>query len=443
MEKVSIDFKKITGRIKPMHAVNNGPIGASAVEQTRGNFGEYKAARIPYARNHDASFCSSYGGEHSVDINAVFPDFNNNPYDPGSYDFALTDDYTKIIQDAGTEVFYRFGTKIEHWRKKYNSIVPADFNKWAVICEHIIRHYNEGWANGFHFGIKYWEIWNEPDGKKTNGDQPNWSGTPEQYYELYNITSRHLKKCFPDLKIGGPALSWVKNEEWHDGFLKSLTEGSDRAPLDFFSWHSYQEDPEKILSAGRIVREKLDRAGYTETENILNEWNYLENWTDKFISSIEAIIGMRGAAFTAAVMSASQRSSIDMLMYYDARPCVFNGMFDFYSLRPLKGYYPFYIFSELYDIKNEVYSASSCGDIYVTAAADEKRNAAMVTYYSVDRSAKEKEVEFDFGKDSRGEWQIETLDGEKTMEKQTVTVTDGKFVLKMKPETVLLISKRG
>ena len=29
----------------------------------------------------------------------------------------------------------------------------------------VIKHYNSGWANGYHYNIKYWEIWNEPDGR--------------------------------------------------------------------------------------------------------------------------------------------------------------------------------------------------------------------------------------------------------------------------------------
>jgi len=443
MEKVSINFENVTGVIKTMHAVNNGPIKTSSVEQSRGNFEEYKAARIPYSRNHDASFFSSYGGEHAVDVGAIFPDFNKNPYDPDSYDFALTDDYIKVTAEAGTETFYRLGSKIEHWRKKYLTIVPADFHKWAVICEHIIRHYNCGWANGFHYNIQYWEIWNEPDGVKPNGDQPNWSGTPEQFYELYNVASRHLKKCFPELKIGGPALSWVRHEEWLDGFLASLTAGEDRAPLDFFSWHSYQERPQKVIAAGQFVRRKLDEAGYTETETILNEWNYLENWTDKFVTTIKEITGIRGAAFTSAVMAASQKDVIDMLMYYDARPCVFNGMFDFYTLKPLKGYYPFYMFADLYEMKNEVESDTSSDELYVVAAADETGKAAMVTHYCWEKDVPAKEIVFDLGAGSDGEWQVEVLDDEKTMEKQTVIVKDNQFVMTMKSDSVLFISKRG
>ncbi|MBO5021618.1 MAG: hypothetical protein J6D52_13220, partial [Clostridia bacterium] len=78
----------------------------------RGNFDAYKEAGFPYARNHDAAFCAGYGGEHTVDITAVFPDFDADPYDPASYDFACTDHYSARIMEAGTEVFYRLGQKI-------------------------------------------------------------------------------------------------------------------------------------------------------------------------------------------------------------------------------------------------------------------------------------------------------------------------------------------
>ncbi len=48
--------------------------------------------------------------------------------------------------DAGTKTFFRLGQTIEHQIKKHGTIPPRDFKKWAVICEHIIRHYTEGWV---------------------------------------------------------------------------------------------------------------------------------------------------------------------------------------------------------------------------------------------------------------------------------------------------------
>lgn len=439
MIKMKVNFNNITGIIKPMHAVNNGPVGSmTETHQVKSNFTTYKAAKIPYARNHDASFCSDYGGEHTVDVHMIFPDFTKNPYNPESYDFTATDDYLKRIDDVGTEVFYRLGTKIEHQRKKYGSIVPADFKKWAVIAEHIIRHYTSGWADGFNYTITYWEIWNEPDGVRNDGDRPNWSGTPEEYYEFYDVVARHLKERFPHLKIGGPALSWVDNIEWFDNFMKYLTRSSDRTPLDFFSWHAYPQDTNAIIKDGTIVRQKLDEYGYTDTENILNEWNYLEGWTDKFVASIEGIISMRGAAFTSAVMARSQKSSIDMLMYYDARPCGFNGMFDYYTLRPLKGYYPFLMFSKLYELKNEVESSSDDGDLYIAAAKDENKKAMMVTYYSLDKNAPDKNVEITGI--NNGEWYCYYLDADRTLEKEVLTVENGYAALNMPKECVVFIT---
>lgn len=385
MAVVSVQFQTPNGVIKPMHAVNNGPI-KSGYEQHRSNFETFQAAGIPFVRNHDAAFCNAYGGEHTVDVHAIFPDFDADPYDPNSYDFFYTDGYSATIQEAGAEVYYRLGTKIEHGGKKYGSLVPKDFHKWAVICEHIIRHYTQGWADGFYWNIRYWEIWNEPDGIAADGSQPNWSGTPEQFYELYDITSRHLKTCFPHLKIGGPAMCGL-NEKWMTNYLHYLKRNGDPAPLDFMGFHWYGMEPKHIAERTKKFREILDREGFFRTESHLNEWNYLENWTDRFVASIEAIIGMRGAAMTASVMCVGQASPVDMLMYYDARPSGFNGLFDMYTYRPLKGYYPFRMFSELYRLGGSVLNVSDDENVYSAAATDGTHHAVMISYYDVDKNA--------------------------------------------------------
>ena len=200
MATVSVNFEKRTGAVKPMHAVNNGPVYKFAADQRITNIDAFIDAGIPYARNHDASFYATYGGEHTVDVRAIFPNFDADPTDPASYDFACTDEYLKVVDYAGIKTFYRLGNRIEHEVKKYGTLPPADFKKWAVICEHIIRHYTEGWADGFHYDIQYWEIWNEPD--LDPDDSPNkrcWGGTKAQFFELYHITATHLKACFPHL----------------------------------------------------------------------------------------------------------------------------------------------------------------------------------------------------------------------------------------------------
>lgn len=439
MHTVMVNFNEITGRMKPMHAVNNGPL-ITKKEQKRSNFESFSNANIPYVRNHDASFCGNYGGEHIVDVHAIFPDFTKNPYDIESYDFVLTDSYLSNIKEAGSEIFYRLGTKIEHIRKKYGTIPPADFNKWAIVCEHIIRHYNEGWGNGFQFGITYWEIWNEADGIALNGDTPNWAGTPEEYYDLYIIAATHLKKKFPHLKIGGPALSDVPNPKWLEDFFIALTENGEKTPLDFFSWHQYFNDPWLVKRKTEFFKEKLKQYGYNDTEILLNEYNFLVDWSDGFIDTIKTIISVKGAAFTSAVMAVGQQN-LDMLMYYDARPCVFNGMFDYYTLQPLKGYYPFLMFSKLYELGNCVYSKSNDEDIYVVAASDGKKQKIMITYYACDEtnSDNEKEVTINLAGDVLKSWKISLLDDVVTMKEDFFDLKDEIMVLKLKRNSIVFL----
>ncbi len=392
MNQVIIDFSKKTGTVKPMHAVNNGPVHKVSGGQLRSNLETFTKAAFPCVRNHDAAFCAAYGGEHIVDIGAVFPDFAQDPENPEAYDFTLTDQYLKSIARTGSEILYRLGSKIEHASKKYGTRVPEDFQKWASVCEHIIRHYNEGWANGLHMDIKYWEIWNEPD-QNPDEDPPEeklcWSGTAAQFYELYKVTAVHLKKKFPGLKIGGPAISHPVPNAWLDGFLQTL---GGTVPLDFFSWHRYTTDPHELAEQAVQVRNTLDQYGYPDAESILNEWNYISDWDEKFISSIETIISMKGAAFDFACMSHCQNAPVDMLMYYDARPGCFNGLFDFYTMRPLKGYYAFLIFSALYALKNTVSCTTDADALYITAASG-SHDMAAICYYTDDDSAQPKTIQ--------------------------------------------------
>ncbi len=396
MKTVTMDFSKKLGPIKPMHSVNNGPAG-SRVRGTS-NFELYAAAGIPYARNHDASFYSGYGGEHTVDVHRIFKRFEADENDPSSYSFESTDQYTTSIIEAGTKVFYRLGASIEH-AQKFGTYPPADFEKWARICEHIIRHYNEGWANGFHYNIEYWEIWNEPECGGSHN--PCWQGTEEEFYDLFITSVRHLKSCFPNLKIGGPAVSY-----WNPEYVRRLLDAlsAARLPLDFFSFHAYSRTPGWIADKGRACRELLDEYGYADTEIILNEWNYITGWSgDAWKYSCQMEKRLKGASFTVAAMMLAQDSPIDHFMYYDARPCVMNGLFDTDTLEPLKGYYVFPMFNELYKIGTEAQSAPD-DDLYALSAIGENEAAALVTYFADDDRLPDEQLKLSLNNLSDGTW---------------------------------------
>ncbi len=430
---MKINYNKIIAAIKPMNAVNNGPDYTPNASQASTNLAEYTAANLPFARTHDASFFSRYGGAHTVDVHLIFSDFDADPDDPASYDFTLTDEYMEAILAAGTKVFYRLGTKIEHESKKYGIIPPKDFKKWAVICEHIIAHMNEGWADGHEYGIEYWEIWNEPDfyGK-------NWMGTPEQFYELFAVTAKHLKARFPYIKIGGPAVTDYK-DHWLRPFFTKMRD--EHVPLDFYSWHRYACRIQRNLDDAQKHRDLLDEYGYTQTESILDEWNYVKGWSgDTWTYSLEQESLIKGAAYVAAVMSAAQNAPVDMLMYYDARPnCAMNGLFDFKTKKTLKAYYPIKTWGEMLRMGNQCEITELPQDIYATAAIGEDgKKLSVITYFSDEDDA----LDVEFPVELVGEKEITVCLLDETHDLTPVkrVVTDeGKMTLCMRPNTVVVL----
>ena len=364
---ITVHPREKVGPIKIMNAVNNGPT-FKVTDQSRDNFDLYKAGCFPYARTHDST-ADRFGGTHNVDITGIFPDFDADVNDPASYDFTYTDAYLKNIQDAGTKVFYRLGQSIENGIKKYDIYPPKDYQKWAEICEHIIRHYTEGWADGFKYDIEYWEIWNEPnldadhDAWKTN--PRTWGGSPEEFFKFFKVVADHLNKCFPHLKIGGPAAAGY--EPWVRDFVEFCA--ANNVKLDFFSWHCYRQDPQSFVRRANRMHDLLLKNGYDKTESILNEWNYIKGWSDDYPYSVKMMNGIKGAAFAGAALSLCQDAPVDMLMYYDATyNSVFNGLFDFYTYETKPAYYALYGWHKLLELGTQVKAVSDVSDVYVTAA---------------------------------------------------------------------------
>ena len=405
MADLSFDFSKVSGNVKVLNAMNNGPTGKSVRATT--NFDYYKALEIPYARNHDASFSEAYGGEHTVDVHRIFKRFEADENDPKSYVFEPTDSYVANTYAAGTKVFYRLGASIEHGYK-YGTYPPRDFGKWARICEHIIRHYNEGWADGFNYGIEYWEIWNEPDNYKADGANPCWQGTPDEFIDFYEVVSKHLKSCFPSLKIGGPAFcsSFYQKDDFKLNFLKAVKERN--MPLDFYSFHGYLKNVEKVFELSRAATDSLKLAGFDKNpELIYNEWNYVRAWRgEEYVYSREMSRGIKGASMNIGVMCATQESDIDMLMYYDARPSNWCGLFNWYDYTPLKPYYAYYLFREIPRLKGYVKAPSQCGSIWSLAATDGETGAIILTNYNDDDNAPSERVRINISKEKRAKYTL-------------------------------------
>ena len=341
---VKIDAGKNIGVIRPLHGGNLGPVSPLRIV----NLSDYfRRCKIPVVRLHDAPWFTSY----AVDITTIFRDFNADASKEENYDFRQTDDYIDSILATGAEIVYRLGESIEWTKRSYNVNPPKDFKKWAEICCNIIRHYNEGWANGFHHKIKYWEIWNEPDMEK-----PTWTGTRQQFFDLYKITSQAIKQQFPEVEVGGPAVAIPLIEkdgkftpsEFTSAFLNFCQKES--VPLDFFSWHTYSQDPWELSHRPTFIREVLDKHQFTKTKSFLNEWNYTPpgfSWAQGEIRarSFENQSSVMGGAFLANVLMLLQDEPIDMANYYMTSAGMY-GLFSDFGV-PHKSSFAFEAFSDL------------------------------------------------------------------------------------------------
>ncbi len=393
--KITADFTKLTGnKIKPLHGVGQAPLHGTSKQF----FHYLTEAGIPYSRLHDVG--GYLGGGRFVDIPNIFRDFDADVNDPASYDFVFTDWLISTLEEFGVEPFYRLGVTIEndYRMKRYRIDPPKDPLKWAQICEHIIRHYNEGWANGFHYGIKYWEIWNEPEGEKTLHGGACFLGTQEEYFRLYEVTANHLKKCFGDsIMVGGyasvgfgayeqdkdlcgirPAVYETHAQHWIDfahDFFQYIGSEEHKAPIDFFSWHSYGQ-PLDLPKYVRHARKIMNKYGFGDVPDILDEWN-------PAIGNIIRSQPVAAARITAAMLL-MQKETTSLMTYYDARigTSIYGGLFNPDTWAPYKAYYSFMGFNELYKLKNEVFTASDDENICVGAAADGRKKTLVISNIS-------------------------------------------------------------
>ena len=342
VETIAVDFGRAAGRIKAIHGVNNGPL-------TRGNNADlepwWKKAGFPTARLHDCHWPSP----DVVDVSTIFPLAHLDPDDERNYLFAKTDDYLAAILRCGSKVIYRLGQSIERHGVRFHTDPPADFDAYARVCVNIVRHYNEGWANGFRHGIDYWEIWNEPDLKAC------WKGSQEDFFRLYEKVATALESHDPQLKVGGPALQGdaFMEKGWGRPFLDRCQERN--LPLDFFSIHAYVAEPDQIADLVRTARRELDARGFTKTEIHLNEWRYVSGWGSlsperrEDWATVPAFFkrgtGGKGAAYAAAVLIGMQDEPVDMMNFYTADTSPWS-MFGTFGIRtPV--YHAFVAFNEV------------------------------------------------------------------------------------------------
>jgi len=344
---MTVDFSKEVRPLRPeLHSSGFGPRICSFPDQ---ELEDIKSMGFKASRTHDWALLNS--NERVCDNHHIFPLTHLDPKDPKSYHFAPTDYLLGLTREKmGHEIFFRLGPSIEHSGKEvhFNTLIPDDFDRVAENFAATVRHYNRGWANGFKWGIRYWEIWNEPDGANMQWclpggdlgedgkrDEAKDAERQRQFVRFFVTALKRLKSEFGDtIKVGGPALTSLYQSR--EGYLRDILRASREAGVapDFVSWHFYVDDYAVMADSIRRARKICDGEGFPKCQLIIDEWHYFSfsdyDWPDlrspdpvrraKAWTGPRSHNGIDSSCFNLASLSQFQTSDLDLAFYYGCRP---------------------------------------------------------------------------------------------------------------------------
>lgn len=189
------------------------------------------------------------------------------------YDFTNLDHMVTSLEEQGVLLHGAYGynpfplqdTTIERYR---SSSAPTDMDRWGEIVRTVADHYvNE---LGIPFGVD--EVWNEADGLYVF-----YSGTEEEFEEIYRQWVRAVLSVNPDATIAGPASA--PELVWHRSFPEFIAR--EGLPLDQFTFHHYGSGELALHSIDKVAA-SLDRFNQFETTAmVLDEWHsadLIEPW---------------------------------------------------------------------------------------------------------------------------------------------------------------------
>jgi xylan 1,4-beta-xylosidase len=233
---ISVDLEKIQG---PLDTMFKQCVGAG-----RANEG----LRADWQRQ--LAFAHKECGFHDIRMHGIFCDdmgvYKEDAKGNPQYNWQYIDELYDFLVRIGMKPFVELGfmpnamasgTKTIFWWRG-NVTPPKEMAKWSNFITAFVQHLRERYGDA-EVRTWYFEVWNEPN---LDGF---WTGTQQQYFDLYQATARAIKSVSPDYKVGGPSTAGCS---WIPEFINFCAKNS--APLDFISTHAYAVDQGYLDVAG-------------------------------------------------------------------------------------------------------------------------------------------------------------------------------------------------
>ncbi|WP_077534330.1 LamG-like jellyroll fold domain-containing protein [Massiliimalia massiliensis] len=171
------------------------------------------------------------------------------------YNFSIMDHITDALNLGGMNPMYIHGysPQVLQSGDSFTS-KPNNMNAWKQVNKAFAQHWKDTGRN-----VGFYEIWNEPDLVPIF-----FTGSKEDYFEIYQYGAQGVKEGDSDAKVGGPVLAFTS--DWTPDFLNYVSQNN--LPLDFLSFHKFGFPQDTVP----VYRNYLDGAFFT-TELILSEYN--------------------------------------------------------------------------------------------------------------------------------------------------------------------------
>lgn len=150
-------------------------------------------------------------------------------------------------------------------------------NRWAYFVFKTVRRYmpggelaqQRGWPTGR--GIRYWEMWNEPDftWPGQNGQQVPvfWEGGVQNYYRLLKVGYQAAKAADPQATVVFGGLQYWSDPDFFRKVLDQIATDPDAKSKNFFfdvvAYHLYV-NPYNILNVGQGARSEMAKRGISK-----------------------------------------------------------------------------------------------------------------------------------------------------------------------------------
>lgn len=120
------------------------------------------------------------------------------------------------------------------WTNPFPPKGPEGYAKWQELVRQTVAHCRERWGEDIRNW--YFEVWNEPDASGY------FSGTLEEYLQVYDHAVAGATAADPLIRIGGPGgagTGWCRPLLEHCATGRNAATGGIGCRIDFLSWHIY------------------------------------------------------------------------------------------------------------------------------------------------------------------------------------------------------------